>query len=316
MPTFNRIYIYCCQLKQAPEPQPVPEQHQLTLSLDSISTGPVTVPPSASQAPFTPTPPLAGPRGVDAIDTDALYFASSTVLTRQSLRTWTKATNITASERAQRVWAEKKIIAAACKPRSGELRIVGNLDLYGNKLSFVPFSKLTNLPAGLRVGGCFDLGGSSLTHLPAGFSVGCCLDLRGCTSLTHLPANFSVGAWLDLSGCRALAYLPAGLKVGGWLNLEGCTSLTHMPADLSVGRDLYLRHCTAFTHLPLDVLSWPCGADGKHNIYLEDTGITLSTRRQLEDWAARQDSDRIGVQLHFGKARAAGLTQFADLQTA
>ncbi|MEG0614114.1 MAG: septation protein SpoVG family protein [Oscillospiraceae bacterium] len=109
----------------------------------------------------------------------------------------------------------------------------------------ISFTKITELPEGLTVGGYLDLRGTGVTQLPEGLKVGGYLDLRG-TGVTQLPEGLEVGGDLDLRG-TGVTQLPEGLKIGGDLELRG-TSITTLPADLTVGGWLDLEE-TKITQL-------------------------------------------------------------------
>jgi len=100
----------------------------------------------------------------------------------------------------------------------------GNLDLHA--------TKITSLPAGLKVGKSLYLDDAPITSLPAGLKVGKSLSLSR-TPISSLPADLQVGGYLDLS-YTPISSLPAGLQVGGDLNLRG-TPIASLPTDLKVG---------------------------------------------------------------------------------
>jgi hypothetical protein len=90
------------------------------------------------------------------------------------------------------------------------------------------------------------------------------------------------------------------LTIPGRLNLYGYTALTHLPEGLSVEGDLDLEGCTAPTALPQSILRWERDSEGgRHNIFLENTGLSPQTRAQLEAWASQQDPQQCGVRLRF-----------------
>lgn len=86
--------------------------------------------------------------------------------------------------------------------------------------------------------GDLDLSNTSITQLPAGLKVGGSLYLID-TPIAQLPAGLVLGGSLDLSRTR-IAQLPAGLKVGGSLYLSHNTRIAQLPAGLVVDGNLYL----------------------------------------------------------------------------
>jgi len=106
----------------------------------------------------------------------------------------------------------------------------GDLDLNG--------TPITQLPAGLKVGGYLNLSSTQITQLPAGLKVGGYLNLSS-TQITQLPADLKIEGSLYIYE-TPITQLPAGLKVRGDLFLHN-TQIAKLPADLEVGRDLYLE---------------------------------------------------------------------------
>ena len=85
-----------------------------------------------------------------------------------------------------------------------ELEIKDGRPYFGGDLDLYNCTKLTSLPAGLKVGGY--------------------LDLTGCTGLTSLPAGLKVEGWLTLEGCTGLTSLPFDLVIQGdsnWIVQHG-----------------------------------------------------------------------------------------------
>jgi hypothetical protein len=110
-------------------------------------------------------------------------------------------------------------------------------------------TKITSLPAGLKVGGSLDLSRTPITSLPHGLQVGDDLFLNS-TPITSLPDDLKVGGNLFIDG-TPITSLPAGLKVGGSLDLSR-TPITSLPHGLQVGGDLFLNS-TPITSLPDDL---------------------------------------------------------------
>jgi hypothetical protein len=255
------------------------------------------------------------------------------ILTRQSLAAWTKAKGLSAAEGADRIKVQQIILASVeVNPRSGALTYLGNLALYGcfaltqlpeglcvqGSLNLYDCAALTHLPEGFSVQGSLNLCDCfALTHLPEGLCVPGTLYLRGCAALTHLPEGLRLQGHLDINACFALTHLPAGLRVQGNLVMRTCPSLTHLPEGLYVQGYLVLSVCTALTALPEIILQWERIEESyPHMIFLENTGISLQTRRRLEQWAGQQDPQQCGIQLHFSEFQATGLTSCTNLQQA
>jgi len=93
-----------------------------------------------------------------------------------------------------------------------ELKVGGNLDLYG--------SKIESLPEELYVAGTLVLSNcKNLTSLPKRLKVGGDLHLDY-TNITLLPEGLYVGRHLYLIMCKNLTSLPKGLKVDGGVNIK------------------------------------------------------------------------------------------------
>ena len=101
-----------------------------------------------------------------------------------------------------------------------------------NKSLNLSYTKITELPENLRVGGDLILSYTKITRLPENLSVGGGLDLYG-RPITELPENLSVGGDLNLSR-TPITELPENLSVGGHLSLSR-TPITELPENLSVG---------------------------------------------------------------------------------
>jgi hypothetical protein len=102
------------------------------------------------------------------------------------------------------------------------------------RLDISACSRLTRLPAGLKVGQLIARDCVALAALPAGLRVSY-LDLTGCTSLAALPADLVVrNGRLSLRGCVRLRALPPGIGPLGQLDLAGCLNITAVPPTLAV----------------------------------------------------------------------------------
>jgi hypothetical protein len=100
-------------------------------------------------------------------------------------------------------------------------------------------TRITRLPAGLRVGGHLNARGTPLAILPEGLRVGLSLDL-GQTQVATLPVDLAIGTSLFL-GDTPLAELPDGLELEGHLYLDG-SAIAALPRGLRVRGDLVLRN--------------------------------------------------------------------------
>lgn len=199
------------------------------------------------------------------------FFEETTLhcgTTREGLKTWEEAANISFYEREERHIAAKRMRG---------LRGQDSLEL-GNLIH------LTSLPAGLTVAGTLYLNHcTALTTLPKGLKVGGDLYLTASTALICIPEDVSVGGTLFLNDCTALIALGARLTVGRNLRMHRCLALTELPSDLWVGRDLDLLECTALTALPEQILTWgPCRGGDTRKIYLQHSGLAAAVRARLE----------------------------------
>jgi Domain of unknown function (DUF6745) len=108
--------------------------------------------------------------------------------------------------------------------------------------------ELTELPAGLR---CYEIeaSGSGLRSLPADLRVEFRLGLRDCVALAELPTGLKVGS-LVLRGCKSLTALPEGLDVN-FLDLRDCDRLEAWPdaSTIRIGR-LDINGCRRLAGLP------------------------------------------------------------------
>jgi hypothetical protein len=141
------------------------------------------------------------------------------------------------------------------------LKVDGKLDLYDTSITSLPSGlqvggelylngvPIKSLPDGLKVGGDLFINNTRIKSLPADLQVGGSLDL-GDTPIKSLPAGLKVGGYLYLYGTY-ITSLPAGLHIGGSLNLYG-TYITSLPAGLKVGRTLNISG-TPIKSLPFDL---------------------------------------------------------------
>ena len=105
-----------------------------------------------------------------------------------------------------------------------ELKVGGNLDLYG--------SKIESLPEELYVAGTLVLSNcKNLTSLPKRLKVGGDLHLDY-TKITSLPEGLYVDRNLYLIMCKKLTSLPKGLKVGGDLNIRAAELMRYSNDEL------------------------------------------------------------------------------------
>jgi hypothetical protein len=105
-----------------------------------------------------------------------------------------------------------------------ELKVGGNLDLYG--------SKIESLPEELYVAGTLVLSNcKNLTSLPKRLKVGGDLHLDY-TKITSLPEGLYVGRNLYLIMCKNLKSLSKGLKVGGDLNIRATELIRYSNDEL------------------------------------------------------------------------------------
>jgi hypothetical protein len=91
-------------------------------------------------------------------------------------------------------------------------------------LALLDCKALTELPAGLEVGGDLIIRRTPITALPARMVVGGGLELRF-SLVQGLPADLQLGDYLDLEGCAHLESLPPDLTVPSWLRLDRCVRL-------------------------------------------------------------------------------------------
>lgn len=130
-----------------------------------------------------------------------------------------------------------------------------------NKLYFTKFpDALSNLTF---IKGTLDMSNTIITQLPAGLEVGGDLYMDN-TPIAQFPADLKVRGSLSLSE-TFITQLPAGLKVGGYLELSE-TPIAQLPADLKVESDLVLRYT------PIDQL--PAGLEVGGNLDLYASAIT------------------------------------------
>jgi hypothetical protein len=108
--------------------------------------------------------------------------------------------------------------------------VKGDLDL--------AYSKLTSLPAGLKVSGSLYLNEVPIESLPTGLQVGENLILSR-SQIKSLSADLKIGGSLFLSSTM-ITSLPKGLKVGRDLILFGAP-ITSLPEDLNVGGNIECR---------------------------------------------------------------------------
>jgi hypothetical protein len=109
----------------------------------------------------------------------------------------------------------------------------------GKKLpeKWVQFKLENNIPLTkeeLKVGGNLDLYGSKIESLPEELYVAGTLVLSNCKNLTSLPKRLKVGEDLHLDYTKIIS-LPEGLYVGGNLFLIMCENLKSLPKGLKVG---------------------------------------------------------------------------------
>ena len=179
-----------------------------------------------------------------------------------------------ADERNEKINIDGKFYTPSEFQNLKNLKVVGDLDLRGTKVTSLPDglevsgyldlknTKITSLPAGLKVGKSLFMSFTNITSLPDGLKVGGNLILSH-TKISSLPADLKVGKFLDLSHTKVTS-LPANLKVGGSLDLSH-TKVTSLPAGLKVGWILNLGH-TKVTSLPADLK-----VDG--HLYLKDSPL-------------------------------------------
>jgi hypothetical protein len=160
------------------------------------------------------------------------------------------------------------LILAGRAPRG--LRVEGKLDLAGKRnLLKLPVglscydldasrTGLVTLPGDLAVECTLSLEQcTKLTSLPARLRVGT-LNVARCTQLAELPEGLDVW-FLNASGCVRLARFPkrACIERGG-LNVNGCTALTGLPDYLTDLGTLDVGNCPQIQALPdrLHVSAW------------------------------------------------------------
>ena len=132
-----------------------------------------------------------------------------------------------------------------------DLVVNGDLDLTDSTLKSLPdnlevkggmltrFSRIEELPKGLKVGGTLDLSYSRIKNIPDDIKIGNSLYLHN-TKITSLPKGLKVGGSLSLVFAD-IESLPEGLKVGDILHLQR-SKITSLPKGLEVKGELIIKN--------------------------------------------------------------------------
>jgi hypothetical protein len=180
--------------------------------------------------------------------------------------------------------------------RSGQFRgpahIPGRLDLTNFAGGSLPAglhcyeldasgSRLTSLPADLRIDGRLVLDNSpNLVSLPEGLTAGS-ISLRNCPSLCALPENLSTW-FLDMTGCARFETWPSnGTIHHGSLILRGCDGIGSLPTWLGRLSQLDISGCVQLREIPdgIAVSSWvDIGGTGITGLPRSLTGTSLRWR--------------------------------------
>jgi hypothetical protein len=142
-------------------------------------------------------------------------------------------------------------------------------------------SRLSSLPADLRMDGRLVLDGCShLLSLPPGLSAGS-ISLRNCVSLRALPENLSTW-FLDLTGCtRFEAWPEHGTIHHGALILRNCVGIRSLPAWIGRLSSLDVAGCVQLAEIPegVSVTTWvDVGGSGLTKLPASLQGASLRWR--------------------------------------
>ncbi|RYF50470.1 MAG: hypothetical protein EOO38_05580 [Cytophagaceae bacterium] len=145
-------------------------------------------PVSALMRPLAPHPTDAGQTPfVSAGPTQPKLPTIYPVLTRGSLKDWSRTPDVTVSEHKERQAVARQIFEAASTKYQGvkttRLKVRGDLELKN-------YLTITQLPEGLMVGGNFTcINCPKLTHLPEHLSVGLDLTCYGCSDCDRVEID-------------------------------------------------------------------------------------------------------------------------------